>query len=231
MELLVDRWAVEHMSYADRSSASGSAGPAAAFVALRRGRERIVVCVPDDERSCSHRALVALLRERPHIWKHRSPEGAAAAVLPPEALAADEPDEVPEPFPAALVLGPKTLRAVVPVNQSQAIGEVMIALTCLELHDGGVRARYMALDEGLAGRRQMCLLDLLVVDDAGRIYRVASAGDTFAPGAMEGVLLIAPAPPREAGQLTIAVGTVGDDLSGVASARGPWVFPIMLTAP
>jgi len=231
MELLVDGWAVEHMSYADRSGASGSTGPAAAFISLRRGRDRLAVYVPDDERSCSHRALVALLRDRPHIWKHRSPEAAAAAVLPPEALAADEPDEVPEPFPAALLLGPKTLRTVVSVNQSQAIGEVMIAVTCLELHDGGVRARYMALDEGRAGRSDMYLFDLLAVDDAGRIYRVASAGDTFSPGAMEGVLLIAPAPPREAGQLTIAVGAVGDDASGAPPARGPWVFPITLATP
>lgn len=230
MELLVDGWAIEHMAYADRSG-TGSGGPAAAMVELRRGREHVAVYVPDDERSCSHRAMVALLRERPHIWKHRSAQAAATAGPPPEDLVAPEPDEVPEPFPAALVMGPKTLRAVVPVNQSQAIGDVIIAVTSLELHDGGVRARYMALDEGPAGRRDMCLLDVLVVDDAGRIYRVAASGDTFSPGAMEGVLLIAPALPRHAGQLTIAVGGVGDDASGVPAARGPWVFPITLGVP
>ena len=110
VELLIEGWRIDRLHYADRS---GAAGPPAAFLDLVRGPgERRGVYVPDDGRALSHRALVALFREAPGIWKHRSPDA-----IPLAEDAATSPEEwgaVPEPFPEALAFGPATLRGVVP---------------------------------------------------------------------------------------------------------------------
>lgn len=226
MELLVEGWRIDQLHYADRSAA---AGPPAAFFTLVRGAgERCGVYVPDDGRAYSHRALVALFRESPQIWKHRSPD----SIAPP-----DEPQtllegwgEVPEPFPASMAFGPATLREVVPVNQVQSVEGLDIALIALERHEDGARLRYMCHASDARTRRDMCVLDVVVVDDAGRLYRVAPVGSSPEGNRLEGAFAVAPAIPPGVRRLTVTVGTVGDDARPRERTSGPWVFPIPLTA-
>jgi hypothetical protein len=226
MELLIDGWRIERLHYADRSGASG---PPAAFLDLVRGAgERRAVYVPDDGRAFSHRALVALFREAPGIWKHRSPD-TIAAPQPGATTPAEEWGRVPEPFPDALVFAPATLRAVVPVNQVQSVEGLDIALVALERHDEGARLRFMCQASDAATRRPMSILDVIAVDDAARLYRVACAETLPEGDRLEGALAVAPAIPEDVGLLTVTVGTVGDEGRPHEGVSGPWVFPIRLS--
>ena len=227
VELLIEGWRVDRLHYADRSGASG---PPAAFIDLVRGAgERRAVYVPDDGRALSHRALVALFREAPGIWKHRSPDGIPApdpdAGAPPDA---EEWGPVPEPFPQALAFAPATLRAVVPVGQVQSVAGLDIALTSLERHDDGARLRFMCRASDAAPRRRMSVLDVIAVDDAGRLYRVAPCESRPEGNRLEGAFAIAPAIPEGVGRLTVTIGTVGDEARPHEGIPGPWVFPIRL---
>lgn len=226
MELLIDGWRIDRLHYADRS---GAAGPPAAFVDLVRGAgERRGVYVPDDGRALSHRALVALFRETPGIWKHRSPD----SIPPPEdpAMPPEEWGTVPEPFPQALAFGPSTLRGVVPVGQVQSVGGLDIALTALERHDDGARLRFMCRASDAATRRRMSVLDVIAVDDSARLYRVACVESAPEGNRLEGAFALAPAIPETVALLTVTIGTVGDEGAPGWSVPGPWVFPIPLGA-
>ena len=225
VELLVDGWRIARLHYADRS---GAAGPPAAFLDMVRGPgERRGVYVPDDGRALSHRAFVALFREAPGIWKHRSPD----AIPPPDDAAATAPEDwgvVPEPFPEALAFGPATLRAVVPVGQVQSVAGLDIALTSLERHDQGARLRFMCRASDAATRRRMSVLDVIAVDDSARLYRVACAETAPEGNRLEGSFALAPAIPEGVARLTVTIGTVGDEGGSERSVPGPWVFPIPL---
>lgn len=227
LEMIVDGWRVSRLHFADRSSV---AGPPAAYFGLTRGPgETRGVYVPDDGRAFSHHALVELFRESPGVWKHRSPD----SIAPPDAEHTEPPEawgEVPEPFPAALALGPASLRDVVPVNQIQSIGGLDIAMVSLERHDSGARLRYMAHASDARTRSEMCVLDVIAVDDAGRLYRVAGAESRPEGNRLEGALLVAPAIPADVRRLTVTIGTVWQDGEGESQVSGPWVFPIPLTA-
>ncbi len=229
IELIVDGYTVEHLSYADRSGAGGSAGPPAAFIALARGAEREFRYVPEDDRGYSHRALVALLRERPHIWKHRSPESAASSVS--DAGPATEWNEPDELFPDSLPLDATRLRGVVAVNQSQAIEAITVSATSLERFEDGARLRLLVQDDDLDRRSELCAMDVVAVDDRGRMYRVATNQTARGMGAVDAEILVGPAPPRDVGRLTVAVGAVGDVDDAAATVSGPWIFPIELGPP
>lgn len=225
VELLIDGWRIDRLHYADRS---GAAGPPAAYFDLVRGAgERRGVFVPDDGRAMSHRALVALFREAPGIWKHRSP----GAIAPPDAAppSAEPWGPVAEPFPDALAFAPSTLRTVVAVNQVQSVEGLDIALTSLERHDDGARLRFICRASDAATRRHMRVLDVIAVDDAGRLYRVAPVEGRPEGNRLDGALAIAPAVPDDVAMLTVTIGTVGDDGGGAAGTPGPWVFPIRLS--
>lgn len=216
------------MHYADRCEPGGpSAIPAAYFDLSRPGGVRIGVYVPDDGRALSHRSLVNLFRESPHIWKHRS--GASIPPPPePAPVAPEEWGEVPQPFPEALALTPATLRDVIAVNQIQSVDGLDVALVALELHLGGARIGYMCHASGARTRRGMRVLDVLVVDDAGRRYAAAPAATRDEGNTLSGDLIIAPPVPRDVARLTVTVGTVAGDDAPHDPALGPWVFPISL---
>jgi hypothetical protein len=226
MEMLIEGWRIERMHYADRSGAAGP--PAAFFDLVRDPDESRAVYVPDDGRALSHRALVSLFRESPHIWKHRSPDRIPAPERDAEAVAASEWGDVPEPFPQCVALGPSTLRAVVPVNQVQSVEGLDIALTVLERHEGCARLRYMCHASDARTRKQMQVLDVVAVDDAARLYRIAPVESRVEGNRLEGALLLAPAIPPGVVRLTVTVGTVGDGGERAQAASGPWVFPIAL---
>lgn len=226
MEMIVEGWRVSRMHFADRCSPGG---PAAAYFALVRAPgEARGVYVPDDGRAFSHRALVDLFRESPRIWKHRSATAIpAAAEAPPEVIEAW--GEVPEPFPQALALVPATLRQVVPVGQVQSAGGLDVAMVALERHDAGARLRYIC--QASDGRRRaggVAMLDVVVVDDGGRLYRTACIEEAPDGGRLEGALLIAPAIPAAVRRVTVTVGTAWDHGEEGAQTPGPWVFPIPL---
>jgi len=227
LRLVVEGWRVSRMHFADRS---GPAGPPAAYFALTRGPgEAHGVYVPDDGRSFSHHALVELFRESPEIWKHRSP-GTIVAPGVDTVEVIEGWGEVPEPFPEALALVPSTLRAVVPVNQIQSVGGLDVAMVSLERHDAGARLRYMCHASDGRARTEVCMLDVLAVDDGGRLYRTACIEGSPEGNRLEGALLLAPAVPRAVRRLTVTVGTVWGDGEGPHQTSGPWVFPIPLAA-
>ncbi|WP_217912684.1 hypothetical protein [Miltoncostaea marina] len=224
VQLIAEGWRVTRLHYADRTD---PAGPPAALFALARAGEARGVYVPDDGRALSHRTLVEIFRETPGVWKHRSPQAAPA----PEVPAGEPPEawgEVPEPFPQALDLVPSSLREVVPVNQIQSVEGLDIAMVALERHDAGARLRYMCHASDARTRTAMCVLDVAVVDDAGRRYRVAPTEGRPEGNRLEGALVVAPAIPEDVRRLTVTVGTVEADADRGRRASGPWVFPIPL---
>ena len=225
-ELVVEGWRVSRLHYADRSLPSG---PPAAFFGLTRGPDEWRgVFIPDDGRALSHRSLVDLFRESPSIWKYRSPDGIAAPG-PDPAEPAQEWGVVAEPFPDALAFDPQSLRGVTAVNQTQSVGGLDIALVALERHEGGARLQYMCHASDARTRSEMCMLDVIAVDDAGRLYRVACLQNPPEGNRLDGCLVIAPAIPSDALRLTVTVGTVWDAGEGRSQTSGPWVFPIPLT--
>ena len=228
LERLIDGWQIEHLHYADSCAPAGPEAPGA-FMELRRpgaGRHRLFI--PDDGRACSHRALVALFRERPHIWKHRSPSRFPDAHEAPEGppRLPEEWGSVPGDFPDGLGFDPEDLRAVVAVNQTQAIDGVTIAATALEIFDEAARLRYLAHADGPTARRDLDVLDAVAIDNTGRMYRVGQLPGERRGNRLDGALAIAPAPPGAAGRLTVTIGTVGE--RGGQPTRGPWVFPMSL---
>ena len=233
VELLIDGWEVAHLHYADSCGTGAEAGRPAAFVELRRPDQgRYGIYIPDDGRAFSHRALVSLFRERPHIWKHRSAERI-------HQLAADQPmadprepeewGEVTQPFPQGLVFSPGSLRGVVAINRTESVEETTVTLTAMERYQQGARVRYLAHTADPKRRKQLgSAPDVLVVDDQGRRYRTAIIDVRRDGNRAEGVFAIGPAVPRDVVALTITVGSVGDGRDAIA---GPWVFPILLGEP
>jgi hypothetical protein len=233
VEALMDGWRLEQLHYADSSDAGGPGrGPAAVFLelALPTGDRRNVY-VPDDGRALSHRSLVAMAREHPHIWKHRDADSVAGAGEPmPEGLA--DPDgrwgEVPEPFPEAVVFGPGTLRGVVALGQVITVDAVTIALVALERHVSAARVRVLAHTSDAALRGPLTMMDVLAVDDAGRRYATALTDARSEGNRLEADIALAPAIPRRVGHLTITVGTVCCPDQPLSHRAGPWVFPAVL---
>lgn len=233
LELLVDGWHVEHLHYADSCGTGSEDGRPGAFIELTRPDQgRYGIYIADDGRAFSHRALISLFRERPHIWKHRSAERI-------HQLAADQPmadprepetwGEVAEPFPQSLVFAPGTLRGVEAINRTESVEETTVAITAMERYQQGARLRYLAHTADPKRRKQLgSAPDLLVVDDQGRRYRTAAIDVRRDGNRAEGVMAIAPGIPREVVAMTITVGSIGD---GRDAIPGPWIFPIQFSEP
>lgn len=224
MEFVVDGWRIEGMHYADRSGPGGADGAPGAFFDLARGpEERFRLCIPDDGRALSHRSLVGMFRERPRIWKYRSP-GSIPLPREDELRPVEEWGPVREPFPAALDTGPGALRDVAAVRQIQTVDGATVALTALERYEDGALARLLVTGPGA----DPCTPeDLLVVDDGGRIYRSAALAPRHLPTSVDAALAIGPAIPADARSVTVTVGTLRDGEG--QTHPGPWVFPISLS--
>lgn len=231
VQRLIEGWQVEYMYYADRCEPVGPDGAAGAFIDLRRSDdERLGLCIPADGRTFSHQSLVELFREGDGVWKHRSPDRIPELDIPstppqPASAWAD----VVSPFPEALVLAPHTLRDVLPVNQTQTVDDLAIAVTSLERFEDGARARYIAQAGGHQSREHLRALDPAAIDDCGRLYQATGVDDEIRGNHSGGSIVIAPAPPRECRRLTLTIGTVGASAGHADAAAGPWVFPIQLS--
>lgn len=228
MELVLDGWQVEALHYADTCLLEGAAGGPAAFVVLVRADAREHIYIADDGRALSHRSLIGMFREHPHVWKRRSTGlGELSGEVPSTApQLAEEWGSVPEPFPEALDLSPGTLRGVVPVNQTQSVDDVTISITCLERFEHGARVHYLCHAPDARAREELGAIDVIAVDDSGRLYRVAPAERIQRGNRITGSLAVAPCVPAGTRQVTITIGTLGHHTGG--SVPGPWVFPIPL---
>jgi hypothetical protein len=234
VELLVDGWEIAAMHYSETcGDLDVPDGKAAAFVSLTRpdnGAQGIFI--PEDERAFSHKALMAVFRESPRIWKYRNPDTIHARLA--ELSLHERPDpeawqDVPDPADLRLDVSPANLQGVVALGQVESIADVTVALLSLERYNDFSRLRYLAHTDDAVRRGSIAALDVLVVDDRGRRYRTATVGVERAGSRLEGVMVLAPGIPREAVSLTITIGSLGE--AGPTGPLGPWVFPIKLPTP
>ena len=162
MEMIIDGWQVDRLHYAEDSAlGEDDAHVPAAFVELvRPDQGRYGIVIPDDGRALSHRALISMFRECPHIWKHRGADRIhQMAADVPMATPFAQPGwaEVVDPFPGALVFSPGTLRGVDVIDQVQAAGQMTLAITSLERYRDGARARFMVQAPEARKRKQLQL--------------------------------------------------------------------------
>lgn len=236
IEMIVDGWQVDRLHYADDCAlGEDDAHVPAAFIELVRADQgRYGLYIPDDGKAFSHRALISLFRECPHIWKHRGADRI-------HQMAADVPMATPheqsqwtdlvEPFPGALVFSPATLRGVDPIDQTQSEGGVTIALTALERYRDGARLRFLVQAPEPRKRRHMQFVDVQVVDDRGRRYATALLDDHHDGNRMDGALAIGPGIPTDASDLTVRIGALGDARKPADATPGPWEFGVQVAHP
>ena len=206
--------------------------PAAFIELVRPDQGRYGIYIPDDGKAFSHRALISLFRECPHIWKHRSAERIHQMAQDVPMAAPHESDdwgEVVEPFPGALVFSPGTLRGVVAIDQTDSVGDVTVSLTALERYADGARLRFMVQSGEARKRKHLNLVGVEITDDRGRSYRTAVLDLSHDGSRLEGALALAPAIPRDVADLTIRVAGVGDPKKPADAAQGPWSFPVQMS--
>jgi hypothetical protein len=232
LRMLIDGWQISHLRYADHCDAPGAPTAPAAFLGLVRADQQAWIYILDDGRSLSHRSVIALFRDHPNVWKHRSGAHIDLEMPVPEAppVPAEEWGAIPDAFPGEVDLSPAGLRGVVCVNQTQSIDGVTVAITSVERFADGARAHYLCHAPGRSFRAQAGALDAIAVDDAARMYRVASLARRQHGNRIEGSLALAPAIPTDARTITITIGNLGPSASGDRQP-GPWVFPITLDPP
>lgn len=234
IELLVDGWEITRLYYADAGGTSDAPDDrAAAFVDLTRpDMGHYGLFIPDDDRAFSHRALLGVFRESPHIWKHRSAERIRERLAGLVADERHEPEswgEIADPADQPLDVSPGSLRGVVALGQIESIDDVTVALLSLERYREFSRLRYLAHTLNPRRRGSLAALDVVAVDERGRRYRTASLGVERSGNRLEGVIALAPGIPRETTSLTVTIGTLGE--VGPDGILGPWVFPIRLPSP
>jgi hypothetical protein len=233
VELLLEGWQISRLHYSDVCGTGEAPDRPAAFFDLERpddGHQGIYIL--DDERAFSHRALMGLFRESPHIWKHRSPDRIREQLAELAMPGRPDPEswgDIADPADQPLDIGPTTLVGVVALGQIESIGDVTVALLSLERFQDFSRLRYLAHTSDPSQRGPLAALDVLVVDERGRRYRTASMGVESAGNRLEGVIVLAPGIPRDTASLTVTIGTLGTD--GPSGILGPWVFPIRLPTP
>lgn len=234
VELLVDGWEITQMHYSENCGGLDVPdGGAAAFISLTRPDDGAMgIFIPDDERAFSHKALLAVFRESPNIWKYRNPETIHARLAELATAERPEPEswlDVPDPADLRLDISPAALHGVVALGHVESIADVTVALLSLERYNDFSRLRYLAHTDDAVRRGSIAALDVLAVDERGRRYRTASLSVERAGSRLEGLMVLAPGIPRDAVNLTITIGTLGE--SGPNGTLGPWVFPIQLPTP
>ncbi len=204
----------------------------AAFIELTRPDQgRYGLYIPDDGKALSHRALISLFRECPHIWKHRGADRIhQMAADVPMATPYEQVDwsEVVDPFPGALVFSPGTLRGVDAIDQTASVGDMTIALTTLERYRDGARLRFLIQAPEARKRRQMQVIGLQVTDDRGRTYTTALLDENHDASRLDGAYAIGPGIPADADELSVRIAAIGDPKKEAEAAQGPWAFDVQL---
>ncbi len=233
IEMIVDGWQVDRLHYAEDSALSADdPHVAAAFIELvRPDQGRYGIYIPDDGKAFSHRALITLFRECPHIWKHRGADRIhQMAVDVPMATPYEQAEwgEVVDPFPGALIFSPGTLRGVNAIDQTQAVGAMTIALTTLERYRDGARLRFLVQAPDARRRKSLQLIGLEVTDDSGRAFATALIDDHHDGNRVDGAYAIGPGIPAEVRGITVRIAAVGDPRRESEATAGPWTFAVQL---
>lgn len=233
IEMIVDGWQVDRLHYADDCAMSESDAhvPAAFIELVRPDQGRYGIYIPDDGKAFSHRALITLFRECPHIWKHRTADRIhQMAVDVPMAVPQEQADwsDLVDPFPGALIFSPGTLRGVVAIDQTQSIADTTVAVTALERYRDGARLRFLVQAPQPRRRRAMQLIDLAVTDDCERVYSTALLDQSHDANRVDGAYAVGPGIPTDARELIVRVGAVGDPRKRTDAVEGPWVFHVQL---
>lgn len=230
LEMLIDGWRIDHLHYADRCGLEGADEQPAAFLGLVRQEQREFIYLVDDGRGVSHRSVLAMFKEHPHVWKYRTPPTVEALSVPESPpTPATEWGQVLEPFPETMNVCPTALRAVVPINQTQSIDGVTAALTCLESYEDGARVHFLVHAPDNDATRDVLAVDGVVVDDKGRMYRMAVTDERLAGARLVGTFAVAPAIPAGVSTLTLTIGSLRLGTGG-ETIDGPWVFRFSLDA-
>lgn len=236
IEMIVDGWQVDRLHYAEDSALCDSDAhvPAAFIELVRPDQGRYGIYIPDDGKAFSHRALISLFRECPHIWKHRGADRIhqmAADVPMATPYEQDEWSEVVDPFPGALVFSPGTLRGVVGIDQTVSVGDITVALTALERYRDGARLRFLVQSGEPRKRKAMQFIGLDVGDDRGREYTTALIDESHDGGRLDGAYAIGPGIPRDARDLRVTIAAIGDPKKESEAVEGPWTFHVQLGLP
>ncbi len=236
IEMIIDGWQVDRLHYADDSALSeGDPHVPAAFIELvRPDQGRYGICIPDDGKALSHRALISMFRECPHIWKHRGADRIhLMAVDVPMATPFEQQDwtEVVDPFPGALVFSPGTLRGVNAIDQTVSVSDVTVALTTLERYRDGARLRFLVHSPDARKRKAMQLVGLEVTDDHGRRYTTALIDDHHDLNRVDGAYAIGPGIPGDVTEMSVSIAAVGDPKRPDDAAQGPWRFVVHVVHP
>ena len=231
--MIVDGWQVDRLHYADDCALSGDDPhvPAAFIELVRPDQGRYGIYIPDDGKAFSHRALISLFRECPHIWKHRGADRIHQMALDvPMATPHEQAEwsEVVDPFPGALIFSPGTLRGVDGIDQTQSVGDMTVALTALERYRDGARLRFLIQAPDARKRKHMQLIGLEVTDDNARRYTTALIDDNHDANRVDGAYAIGPGIPSDVREITIRVAAVGDPKREAEAAQGPWTFGVQL---
>jgi hypothetical protein len=236
--MIVDGWQVDRLHYADDCSLSESDAhvPAAFIELVRPDQGRYGIYIPDDGKAFSHRALISLFRECPHIWKHRGADRIHQMAVDVPMAAPHEQSawsDVVDPFPGALIFSPGTLRGVIAIDQTQSMHDTTLALTALERYRDGARLRYLLQAPLPRKRKAMQLIDLEVTDDRGRVYSTAVLDEHHDANRLDGAYAVGPGIPKDSRDLIVRVGAVGDPRKRSEAVEGPWAFHVQLmtTAP
>lgn len=232
--MIIDGWQVDRLHYADDCAMSDDDPhvPAAFIELVRPDQGRYGIYIPDDGKALSHRALISLFRECPHIWKHRGADRIhQMAADVPMATPYEQADwsEVVDPFPGAVVFSPGTLRGVDAIDQTQSIAEVTVALTALERYRDGARLRFLIQAPDSRKRKQMQLIGLEVTDDRGRRYTTALLDENHDGSRLDGVYAIGPGIPADAGEISVRIAAIGDVKKESEATQGPWAFDVQIS--
>ena len=123
------------------------------------------------------------------------------------------------------------LRRVIPIGDAVDAGEVRVELLALEIREDGAIATIVAHTRPPAGFIGH-FAEVAVSDDASTAYVAACQGTGgSSPGTSRLEIRFAPAPPQNAGTLTIRIEAFMDPFPGPSGElRGPWGFRVQLRA-
>lgn len=130
------------------------------------------------------------------------------------------------------IFGPctaQTLRRVVPIAAKESVGGVTVALTSLEVYQGGNGILRYLLSLDTRSRRRFETLPgphLEIEDEAGRTLPVELLEDSASERTSSGLFQVAELP--EAGKLTVRVRRIAGSKRffdiGDFAWDGPWIF-------
>jgi hypothetical protein len=125
----------------------------------------------------------------------------------------------------------RTLRKVVPIAQRREVGGITVALSALELYEGGEGVlRYLVSHDPAAFEDGGPEPEIEIRDSSGRSYGWGLDGYGGGPGETEGTLEVYDLPDSGDLEVTVVrvVGTEPPDGAVSEAHEGPWEFRLSL---